>query len=99
MANAVTTAINALEKEELASLLRIEGEDRFHFFLFPALFLLLLATALGQRRGLQWGFWHAHPTRPESRGDETLFIDAPKALLPLRARCSCDTADSPRLEM
>ncbi len=81
IANAITQTLNELEKEELASLLRVEGEDRFHFFLFPALVLLLLATLLGERRGVHPAFWLRHRVTPGRHGDETQFEKMAKVLL------------------
>ncbi len=97
MANAITTALNALEKDELDSILRVEGEDRFYVFLFPALILLLLATLLGERRGLHLAFWHRQPSARGNRGDETRFdgarllpfLVAPVAALAVSAQ-GCD---------
>lgn len=60
MANAITTTLNELEKEELEALLRVEYEDRFYLFLYPGLLLLLLASLLGDRRGLHLAFWRGH---------------------------------------
>jgi Ca-activated chloride channel family protein len=57
MANAITSTLNTLEKEELEALLRVEYEERFPLFLYPGLLLLLLATLLGDRRGLHLDFW------------------------------------------
>lgn len=76
MANAITETLNSLEKSELASLLLVEGEDRFPWFLGPALLLLFIATWLGDRRGLRLSFWRAPGVSPERHGDEERF-DAP----------------------
>lgn len=72
MANAITTALNDLEKEELETLLRSDKEDRFYIFLIPGVFLLLLGTLLGQRRGIHLAFWRDRRLRPGRRDERTL---------------------------
>ena len=72
MANAITTALNDLEKDELETLLRSDNEDRFYVFAFPGLFLLLLGTLLGHRRGIHPAFWRHKRLRPGRRDERTL---------------------------
>jgi tetratricopeptide (TPR) repeat protein len=72
MANAITTALNDLEKDELETLLRSDKEDRFYIFLLPGLFLILLGTLLGQRRGIHPAFWRDKRVRSGRRDERTL---------------------------
>ncbi len=72
MANAITTALNDLEKEELETLLRSDKEDRFYIFLLPGLFLILLGTLFGQRRGIHPAFWRDKRPRQGRRDERTL---------------------------
>ena len=50
IADFVVDAVEAYDAQMLESLLREEYVDRYLFFLIPAFFLLLIATALGERR-------------------------------------------------
>ncbi len=95
VANAVTTTLNDLEKDQLEALLRVQREERYLFTLLPALALLALALLLGERRGLRLAFWRPRPVSPDKHGDETqplgplltLLIAAPLAAL---AAPGCD---------
>ncbi|MBH24682.1 MAG: hypothetical protein CMH57_09575 [Myxococcales bacterium] len=75
IANAVTRTLNKLEREELATLLRVQREERFYLALIPGLLLLLLATLIGERRGTHFGLWRR---RRKSKDAETRA----RALLP-----------------
>jgi Ca-activated chloride channel family protein len=72
MANAITTALNDLEKEELESMLRSEKEERFYFFLIPGVLLILLGTLFGARRGVHPAFWRGQRLRPGGRDERAL---------------------------
>ncbi len=50
VANGVVSYVNELEKTELETLMRERYEDRFAWFVGPALLLLLLSAGLGDRR-------------------------------------------------
>jgi len=49
----VATAIDAMEKRELEGGVRMLYEERYNYFLWPALFLLMIAWAIPLRR--RWG--------------------------------------------
>jgi len=74
VANSVTTTLNALEKEELASMMRVQREERFVFLLVPGLFFLLLGMFIGERRGVHLMFWRGRAVR-KGHGDELRAFD------------------------
>ena len=50
VANALVDYINALEKSEIETMLKERYTERYQFFAFPGLILLIIALILGERR-------------------------------------------------
>jgi len=49
-ANSILSFVDRLEQSELETLMKDRYRERYHFFLFPALLLLLLGTCLSERK-------------------------------------------------